>query len=143
MKVSKPISKKKLPQECRAVPETQEAQAAPRARGRWTKENTTVQYPAATDTVEIHTYAASSGYTAVMKRTLGRGREPYTAEIRNPDGTLASRINDHGHRMTSMAIQLNQRDARLTVEEAIHQIQALPLQTLEHQPDQLRLRHQP
>ena len=123
--------------------QTQEAQAAPRARGRWTKGNTAVQYLAATDTVEVHTFVAKSGYTAVMKRTLGRRREPYTAEIRNPDGTLASRINDHGHRMMSMTIHLNQRDARLTVEEAVHQIQALPLQTLEHQPDQLRLRRQP
>ena len=118
--------------------QTQEAQAAPRARGRWTKENTTVQYLAATDTVEVHTFVAKSGYTAVMKRTMGRRKEPYTAEIRSPDGTVASRINYHGHRMTSMALHLNQRDARLTVEEAVHQMEALPLQTLEDRPDQLR-----
>ena len=114
--------------------QAQEAQAAPRARGRWTKENTTVQYLAATDTVETHTFVARSGYTAVMKRTLGRRKEPYTAQIRSPDGTIVSRINEHGHRVTAMTIHLNQRDARLTVEEAVHQIEALPLQTLEDQP---------
>ena len=103
--------------------ETPEAPAAPRAKGRWTKEKTTVQHLAAEDTVEIHTFTATSGHTAIMKRTLGSGREPYTAQIRTPEGNTASRVNENGHRITAMTIHLKQRDARLTVEEAVSEIQ--------------------
>ena len=102
--------------------QTEDTPAA-RATGRWTNERTTVHHPAASETVDVHTFTNPSGYTAVMKHTRGSRMEPYTAEIRGPDGHIASRMNEDGHRTTGMTIHLNLKDAKTTVEEAVHQVE--------------------
>ena len=101
----------------------QSQETVPRARGRWTKNTTTVQHLAGEDIVEVHTFHAESGYAAVMTRVLGGRRKPYTAEVRTPTGGVASRTNEHGHRMAGMEMHLKQRDARFTIEEAVHEIE--------------------
>ena len=96
----------------------------PRAKGRWSTKTETVRHPAATETVRTDTFTARSGYTAVMTQTRNTGRrEPFLATIRTPDGRKAARITDAGHRIEGMEIHLNLRDARLTVEEAVAEIE--------------------
>ena len=103
--------------------QTETAPSAPRAKGRWTKKTNTLTYLCASDKVDVHTFTADSGYKAVMKRTPGHRKEPYTAEIHGLDGHIAARINQNGHRVTGMTMHLNLKDAKETVEEAVHQVE--------------------
>ena len=100
-----------------------EQEAKPRAKGRWTKTVRADQYLLATERVEVHTFTAASGYTAVMEKVQGRRTNPYTAKIKTPEGKEASRINEHGYRVTGMTMHMNQKDSRLTVEEAVHEVE--------------------
>ena len=101
----------------------------PRATGKWRKTTKVNTYRAGQDTFAVYTFTADSGHTAVMQRLVGR-RNPYTCIVKKPTGETSHRISADGDQLTGMEMHLRLPEAKLTVEERVHQIQQQ-----ENQPD--------
>ena len=102
------------------------AQPKPAASGKWTIARETQDFHGIVHTTKIYTFHAESGYTAVMRKEHGRPtKEPYTAEIKDPQNQPAQYLADDGRRIYSMTLGLNLRDAKLTVQENVHRAEQL------------------
>ena len=95
---------------------------APRATGKWHKSTKVVTHWVGQDTFAVYTFTADSGHTAIMQRLLGR-RNPYTCIVKKPTGETSHRITADGGQLTGMEMHLRLPEAKLTVEERVHQIQ--------------------
>ena len=95
---------------------------ATRAPGQWRKTTKVNTHWAGQDTFTVYTFTADSGHTAVMQRLLGR-RTPYTCTVKKPTGETSHRITADGGQLTGMEMHLRLPEAKITVEETVHQIQ--------------------
>ena len=95
----------------------------PRAKGKWSQDREERRWALATDVYSVYTFQSRTGYRAVMKRRHGRRAEPYICQIFGPDGALASRLSPQGHRIEGMEISLKLKDAKITVEEAVYEVE--------------------
>ena len=92
------------------------------ARGKWSQKDRAITHLLNGETLKVHTFRADSGHTAIMEKLPGR-HNPYICTVSDPQRKPASRTSEQGQRITRMEMHLNLRCAKLTVQEAVHEIQ--------------------